>query len=193
MNYNRYWDSIEVSVDSHKGNKSINKKANFLKRLVSKKKRRFQNEFFDLDLAYITRRLIAMGFPSTGCETIYRNSLSDLINYLTMYHTQIKVYNLCIEKARIYDKNRFPNFRVGFFPFNDHTPCPVKLMLDFCVDIFIYFVKNPYGVAAVHCKAGKGRTGVMSICYLIFSGLCSDSNSAIAHFSKMRTVDNKVK
>ena len=28
---------------------------------------------FDLDLSYITPRLVSMGFPSTGKEAIYRN------------------------------------------------------------------------------------------------------------------------
>ena len=44
-------------------------KANIFKRLVSKKKRRIQTEYFDLDMAYITERVIGMGFPATGCET----------------------------------------------------------------------------------------------------------------------------
>jgi phosphatidylinositol-3,4,5-trisphosphate 3-phosphatase/dual-specificity protein phosphatase PTEN len=65
--------------------------ANLIKRLVSKKKKRFQNEFFDLDLSYITKRVIAMGFPCAGCESAYRNSLKDVLNFLAMYHKEVKV------------------------------------------------------------------------------------------------------
>jgi hypothetical protein len=50
IDYNKFWDSTEIDGDDHKGSKNV-KKANFIKRLVSKKKRRFQNEFFDLDLS----------------------------------------------------------------------------------------------------------------------------------------------
>ena len=68
----------------------------------------------------------------------------------------------------------------------------MKLILDFCVDIVLYFLKNPYGVAAIHCKAGKGRTGVMIICYLIFTELFKTSEEAIQHYGKMRTYNGKV-
>ena len=68
------------------------KKANIMKRLVSKQKRRLQNEKFDLDMSYITERVIAMGFPSVGCETVYRNSLTDVIDFFHTYHND--KYNL---------------------------------------------------------------------------------------------------
>ena len=166
-------------------------KANLFKRLVSKKKRRVRTPYFDLDMAYITERIIGMGFPATGCETLYRNSLTDLRAFLDRYHGEYKIYNLCIETGRIYQKNLWFGRKVGLFPFNDHAPCPIKLILDFCVDICLYLTSNPRGVAAIHCKAGKGRTGVMIVCYLIFSGLCQTSDEALAHYARQRTLNNK--
>ena len=166
-------------------------KANLFKRLVSKKKRRVRTPYFDLDMAYITERIIGMGFPATGCETLYRNSLTDLRAFLDRYHGEYKIYNLCIETGRIYQKNLWFDRKVGLFPFNDHAPCPIKLILDFCVDICLYLTSNPRGVAAIHCKAGKGRTGVMIVCYLIFSGLCQTSDEALAHYARQRTLNNK--
>ena len=166
-------------------------KANLFKRLVSKKKRRIQTEYYDLDMSYITERVIGMGFPAFGCEKIYRNTLEDTKNFLKRYHKHFKIYNLCIEKDRIYPKNYFEDSLVGLFPFNDHSPCPCKLILDFCVDICLYLTANPEGIAAIHCKAGKGRTGVMIVCYLVFSGLCATTEEALAHYAKQRTLNGK--
>jgi protein-tyrosine phosphatase len=47
-------------------------------------------------------------------------------------------------------------------------------------------------VIAVHCKAGKGRTGLMICCWLIHSQTCATSREAIELFGKERTKDRKV-
>ena len=53
------------------------------------------------------------------------------------------------------------------------------LILDYCIDIILFLIKNSEFVVAINCKAGKGRTRVMVCCYLIFSGLCKSADEAL--------------
>jgi hypothetical protein len=46
---------------------------NWLRTCVSVNKKRTKEEGFNLDLRYISSRLIAIGFPADGVESIYRN------------------------------------------------------------------------------------------------------------------------
>ena len=195
IDLNNLNDSISKSANGpSEGEPNTNlfpKISNLIKHLVSKKKHRIYNDFFDLDLSYITEHTLAMGYPSTGCESIYRNSITETRNFLNKYHSNYKIYNLCIEKDRIYSKEKF-NKDIAIFPFYDHEPCPIKLILEFCIDICLYLIRNPDGLCAIHCKAGKGRTGVMIVCYMIFAGICNDSVEALKVFGKLRSVNGKV-
>ena len=44
---------------------------NFFRELVSKEKIRFIDDDFNLDLSYITPRVIAMAYPAEGLESVY--------------------------------------------------------------------------------------------------------------------------
>ena len=46
---------------------------------------------------------------------------------------------------------------------------PLSLVKAFCEHVAKFLTEHPDGVAAVHCKAGKGRTGIMITCYLLYS------------------------
>lgn len=48
---------------------------NYLREKVSGKKNRLKEGNFNLDLTYITQRLIAMSIPGEGFEGIYRNPI----------------------------------------------------------------------------------------------------------------------
>jgi phosphatidylinositol-3,4,5-trisphosphate 3-phosphatase/dual-specificity protein phosphatase PTEN len=70
-----------------------------IKHLVSKNKRRFVDETFDLDLFYVTPRIIAMGFPSENVEGLYRNAMVDVQRFFETRHAgRYRIYNLCSER-----------------------------------------------------------------------------------------------
>lgn len=55
-----------------------------LKHAVSGNRRRWTDEVFDLDLSYITERVIAMGLPSTGLEAYARNDINEVRNSVVL-------------------------------------------------------------------------------------------------------------
>ena len=163
-----------------------------LKEIVSEGRIRMHRRNYDLDLVYITKRIIAMGYPATGCESFYRNSFSDVKQFLTEEHgNKYKVYNLCMEKNRIYTKSLFGGPKVSLFPFQDHQSCPVKLMLEFCIDVCLFLLEDDENVAAIHCKAGKGRTGTMICAYLLFTGVALNSVKAFEIYGTQRSKEKK--
>jgi protein-tyrosine phosphatase len=47
------------------------------------------------------------------------------------------------------------------------------------------FLTEP--VVAVHCKAGKGRTGLVIVCFLIYAEIFGTVEEAVRHYDETRT------
>jgi phosphatidylinositol-3,4,5-trisphosphate 3-phosphatase/dual-specificity protein phosphatase PTEN len=79
----------------------------YIKTIVSGKKKRFIDRKYNLDLSYITPRIIAMAYPATGMESVYRNSITKVSNFLKERHrSNFFVFNLSGKK---YDNSKFEN------------------------------------------------------------------------------------
>jgi phosphatidylinositol-3,4,5-trisphosphate 3-phosphatase and dual-specificity protein phosphatase PTEN len=164
-----------------------------MRSLVSQEKVRFQYDGFDLDLTYITPHIIAMGFPSSGKEAYYRNPIEEVERFFNTRHEgHYRIYNLCSERE--YDAPMRFHGCYKRFPFDDHNaPCPVKLIPEFVRDAQEFLREHVDNVVAIHCKAGKGRTGVMIACLLraLEPNKYKHADAALEYFGNVRTADGK--
>lgn len=159
-----------------------------IRNVVSKNKKRFQQDGFDLDLSYITPQIVAMGYPSSGFESNYRNPAKEVLRLLESKHkNNWKIYNLCEERQ--YDPSTF-FARVESFGFKDHQAPPLVLMSPICKNITRWLTDKDK-VVCLHCKAGKGRTGTIIAAYLLESGKCKTAQEALDFFGVARTKDGK--
>jgi len=163
-----------------------------LRRLVSKKKKRYQdNEHgFDLDLTYVTDNIIAMGFPSENYERLFRNPMPEVQRFLNTRHNDCyKLYNLCAE--RHYKKERFFGRVEESFSFYDHEAPKWSIVVPFCQDVHKWLLDNEKHIGVIHCKAGKGRTGVMICAYMLFSKMQPTATDSLQFYAIARTLNKK--
>ncbi|KAK6172672.1 hypothetical protein SNE40_016284 [Patella caerulea] len=153
--------------------------------VVSQNKRRYQKDGFDLDLCYITERVIAMSFPSKGVMALYRNPIREVARFFDAKHKDhYKLYNLCSE--RDYDETLFHN-RVERVFIDDHNVPRLRDMIKFADSVRLWMSADKRNVIAIHCKGGKGRTGTMICCWLVDSGLFEEAKESLNYFGDRRT------
>lgn len=154
-----------------------------LRSAFSQKKRRLIESGFNLDLTYITPRVIAMSFPASGLSKLYRNSIDDVAKFLELRHSShYKLFNLC-EAA--YDTSKFDN-RVVHLPWPDHHAPPLELLFKACLEIQHWLRVDFKNVVVINCLAGKGRTGTLICSYLLFCGRLSSAGEALNYFKFKR-------
>ena len=117
--------------------------------------------------------------------------MDDVIKFFEHYHpSQAKIYNLCIEEDRQYEVEHFSG-AVASFPFYDHNCPPLALIPAFCNSAYTWLNEGPDHVIAVHCKAGKSRTGVMVCCLLLHIKEQRDLDECIHFYGFQRCYDGK--
>eukprot|EP00731_Ephydatia_muelleri_P030536 Em0022g50a len=139
----------------------------YIRKKVSRNRRRYTEGEFDLDLTYVTDRIIAIG-SILGSK----------------HNGHYCVYNLCSEKE--YDTRHF-HHQVRRILIDDHNVAKFTDMIDFCNDVAVWMEKNPDNVIVVHCKGGKGRTGMMVAALLVHSGQYGGAKQSLDHFRYRRT------
>lgn len=138
-----------------------------IQKQVSKGKYRFIAGEYNLDLAYIKPRIIAMGFPGEGFESIIRNPRDIVRDFLNENHFgKYKIYNL---SEKLYPASDFNGGEVENFSFPDHHAPSFPQLLEIMNSMHQWYSADETNVVAVHCMAGIGRTGTI-ICSFFVKG-----------------------
>ncbi|KAL9649991.1 hypothetical protein ABK040_003109 [Willaertia magna] len=172
---------------------------NFIRTLVSgdKVRTKFKSietkTTYDLDLTYITNRIIAMAIPGEGISSYYRNAIDSVANFFKEKHGG---HFLIINLSEIpYEYELFekslneggPGGIVKEMGFPDHHTCPVEYLFEICEIMDRFLKEDPLNVVAVHCLAGRGRTGTVIAGYLSYSGMFESGTEALDYFAMKRS------
>lgn len=127
--------------------------------------------------------MLAMGYPSEGITSYYRNSIDDVAKFLNEKHkNHFVIINLT---PYDYDASKL-NHQVLHFGFpNNHSP-PLEHLFLVCKSMHAWLITDEKNVVVVHCMAGKGRTGTVISAYLLYSGMFTEVKDALHHFAKKR-------
>jgi hypothetical protein len=109
---------------------------NIVREIVSGKRNRLKDGEWNLDLTYITPRILAMSFPAnTMIKKMYRNSMEDVANYLQQKHGEnFLVFNM---SGSEYDTTLFNN-NVISGDWRDHHSPTLELLVETCKSMYNY-------------------------------------------------------
>ncbi|XP_078092790.1 tensin-3 isoform X3 [Mustelus asterias] len=146
-------------------------------------------EGYELDLTYITERIIAVSFPAGCSEETYFHNLQDVTRMLKSKHgDNYLVFNL---SERRYDLAKL-NSKVMDVGWPDlHAP-PLDKMCTICKSMETWLNSDPLHVVVIHCRGGKGRIGVVISSYMHFTNISASADQALDRFAMKKFYDDKV-
>jgi protein-tyrosine phosphatase len=156
---------------------------NYIRTIISKNKKRFIDRKFNLDLTYITSRIIVMGYPTSFPQSVVRNSLTDVANFLNERHG--KNYLLINLSNKKYDISKFEG-KVEEYQIAYHMPPDLKKLLDICYKMKEYLEKDVSNTVCVNCRGGKGRAGTVVCCYFLYIKKFTDPEDVFNYYSAKR-------
>ncbi|XP_064409352.1 tensin-3 isoform X2 [Latimeria chalumnae] len=146
-------------------------------------------EGYELDLTYITERIIAVSFPTSCSEETYLHNLQDVTRMLKSKHgDNYLVFNLSEKRYELSKLN--PKIMDVGWP-DLHAP-PLDKICTICKAMESWLTSDPQHVVVIHCKGGKGRIGVVISSYMHFTNISASADQALDRFAMKKFYDDKV-
>ncbi|XP_021238025.1 tensin-3 isoform X5 [Numida meleagris] len=146
-------------------------------------------EGYELDLTYITERIIAVSFPADSSEETYFHNLQNVTQMLKSKHgNNYLVINLSEKR---YDLTKL-NPKIMDVGWPDlHAP-PLDKVCTICKAMESWLNNDPQHVVVIHCKGGRGRIGVVISSYMHFTNVSTSADQALDRFAMKKFFDDKV-
>ncbi|XP_073921513.1 tensin-3 isoform X6 [Castor canadensis] len=143
----------------------------------------------ELDLTYITERIIAVSFPSSCSEESYLHSLQEVTRMLKSKHGENYLVLNLSEKRYDLTKLNPKIMDVGWPEL--HAP-PLDKLCTICKAQESWLNSDPQHVVVIHCRGGKGRIGVVISSYMHFTNVSASADQALDRFAMKKFYDDKV-
>ncbi|XP_028833184.1 tensin-3 isoform X2 [Denticeps clupeoides] len=129
-------------------------------------------EGYELDLTYITERIIAVSFPRMASEETYLRNLKDVTRMLKSKHS-----------------DNYLTLDTGWPDL--HAP-PLDKICTICKAMESWLNEDPLHVVVIHCRGGKGRIGVVISSFVHFTDISASADQALDRFAMRKFYDDKV-
>uniref|UniRef100_A0A8C5HCV2 Tensin-1-like n=1 Tax=Gouania willdenowi TaxID=441366 RepID=A0A8C5HCV2_GOUWI len=146
-------------------------------------------ESYELDLIYITERIISVSFPSSVEEQSYSANLSEVASMLRSKHGHnYLLFNLSEKR---YDISQL-NPKVLDFGWPDHHAPALDKICSICKAMDTWLSADIHNVVVIHNKGNRGRTGVVVAAYMHYSNISASADQALDRFAMKRFYEDKV-
>uniref|UniRef100_A0A663MZY5 Tensin 1 n=1 Tax=Athene cunicularia TaxID=194338 RepID=A0A663MZY5_ATHCN len=130
----------------------------------------------ELDLVYITERIIAVSYPSAAEEQSFCSNLREVAHMLKSKHGE----------------NYMVRDTVLDFGWPDlHTPALEKIC-SICKAMDTWLNAAAHNVVVLHNKGNRGRLGVVVAAYMHYSNISASADQALDRFAMKRFYEDKV-
>ncbi|XP_049335828.1 tensin isoform X8 [Astyanax mexicanus] len=143
---------------------------------------------YEVDLVYITERIISLSFPGGVDEHSYGVHLRDVITMLRSKHQQH--YLLLNLSERRHDITKL-NPKVLDFGWPDHHAPALDKICSICKAMDTWLNADPHHVVVLHNKGNRGRTGVVVAAFMHYSNISASADQALDRFAMKRFYEDK--
>ncbi|XP_066537226.1 tensin-3-like [Hoplias malabaricus] len=146
-------------------------------------------EGYELDLTYVTERIIAVSFPQSCSEETYLHNLKDVTRMLKSKHADNYLVINLSEKRHDLTKMNPKTLDTGWPDL--HAP-PLDKICTICKAMENWLHADPQHVVVIHCRGGKGRIGVVISSFVHFTDISASADQALDRFAMRKFYDDKV-